>query len=129
MDNIVDNLMNYETVKLFAREDHEYRHLKNIFQSWLVKFWGYSNSFRLIDIIVGLLGNSGLFAILFVGLYQLDRGMLTIGQYIMILGFISSFYPKFFQLIFELRNIAKHIANSQANFRRIVRRIDFQSFI
>ena len=113
---IVDNLMNYETVKLFAREDHEYRHLKNIFQSWLVKFWGYSNSFRLIDIIVGLLGNSGLFAILFVGLYQLDRGMLTIGQYIMILGFISSFYPKFFQLIFELRNIAKHYTDMERYF-------------
>lgn len=105
---IVDNLMNYETVKLFAREDHEYRHLKLRFQPWLDKFWKYSNTFRLIDIVVGIFGNAGLFVVLFFGLYQLDQGLLTIGQYIMILGFVSSFYPKFFQLIFELRNIAKH---------------------
>ncbi len=113
---IVDNLMNFETVKLFAREKYELTHLQDRFKPWLAKFWAYGNTFRLVDIVVGLTGNAGLFVVLFFGLYQLDLGLITIGQYVMILGFVTNFYPKFFQLIFELRNIAKHYTDMERYF-------------
>ena len=107
-DIIVDNLINYETVKLFAREDHEYQRLGSGFISWIKALWSYANTFRLIDIVVGSAGNIGLFLVLFLGLNQLKEGLLTTGDYIMILGFVSSFYPRFFELVYEFRNIAKH---------------------
>ena len=43
---ITDNLLNYETVKLFAKE----KRLKDSFVVWLSKLWAYSNSFRALEI-------------------------------------------------------------------------------
>ena len=54
---IVDNLINYETVKLFAKENQEYRRLKQKFKHWLWALWKFANSFRLIDLTVGVVGN------------------------------------------------------------------------
>lgn len=47
---IVDNMINYETVKLFSKENWEYSRLKRAFIAWKRAFWGYENSFRAIDI-------------------------------------------------------------------------------
>jgi len=105
---IVDNLINFETVKFFAKEDWEYTRLQNRFKPWLKYLWQFANTFRLIDISVGSVGNIALFFILFLGLQKLSHFQLSAGDYIMIIGFISSFYPRFFELIYELRNLAKH---------------------
>ncbi|MCB9813591.1 MAG: ABC transporter ATP-binding protein [Pseudomonadales bacterium] len=126
---IVDNLINFETVKLFAKEDEEYKKLKRQFLPWLTELWGYANSFRKIDIIVGTLGEISMFLVLFVGLQQVVDLSLSAGEYVMILGFVSSFYPRFFELIFELRNIGKHNVDIKKyfdvfNFDTIVKDIE-----
>jgi len=105
---IVDNMINFETVKLFAKEDEEYKKLGTKFVPWMKELWGYANSFRKIDVVVGTMGEISLFLVLFVGLKQVVSFDLTAAEYVMILGFVSSFYPRFFELIYELRNIAKH---------------------
>ncbi|MFH1840584.1 MAG: ABC transporter ATP-binding protein [Candidatus Shapirobacteria bacterium] len=110
---IVDNLINFETVKLFAKENWEQERLRICFDSWLKKLWRYANSFRFIDGGVGVLGNLGLLAILFTGLKWLNQNHLTTGEYVMILGFTASFYPRFFEMIYELRNLAKNHTDIQ----------------
>jgi len=105
---VVDNLLNYETVKYFAKEDWEINRLRQSFVNWVKSLWEYSLSFRVIDITVGSVGNIGLFLILIFSLIQVTQGMIGVGDFVMILGFISSFYPRFFELIFSIRNIAKH---------------------
>jgi ATP-binding cassette subfamily B protein len=113
---IVDNLLNFETVKLFAKEDKELSRLKDIFVPWLKKLWEYANSFRVIDIIVGGIGNLGVFLVLLFGLILFDKGEVTAGEFIMIIGFISTFYYRFFELVFELRNLAKFQTDLQKYF-------------
>ena len=115
-DIIVDNLINFETVKLFAKEQKEYKRLNTQFVDWYQKLWAYANSFRLIDIDVGVLANAGLFLILLFGLQQIFSLRLTPGDYIMVLGFVSNFYPKFFQVLYDLRNVAKHNADIDRYF-------------
>src|SRR3989344_4270539 len=44
---IVYNLVNFETVKLFSKEDWELRRLKNGFVDWLAYGWKFVNTFRL----------------------------------------------------------------------------------
>lgn len=105
---IVDNLINYETVKLFAKEEKEYLRLQKKFQPWASRLWQFVNTFRTIDITIGTIGNIGLFLILLLGLQKLFHAEITAGDYIMIIGFISSFYPQFFEMVYELRNLAKH---------------------
>ena len=105
---IVDNLLNYETVKYFAKERWEMNRLKNTFIPWLSSLWHYGLSFRIIDLTVGPAGNLGLFMILLFSLNQTANGHISISDFVMILGFVSAFYPRFFELIFSIRNIAKH---------------------
>lgn len=119
---IVDNLINYETVKLFAKEDKEYKRLTTKFKPWTESLWGYANTFRIIDITIGSISNIGLFFILLIGIIQLTNTTITSGQFIMILGFISTFYPRFFQLIYELRNLAKQHADLEKYFEILTKK-------
>lgn len=104
---IVDNLLNFETVKLFAKEKKELRRLRFEFEPWLRRLWQYANSFRVIDLVVGGIGNLGFIAVLFysLNLFRLDQ--LSGGELVMVIGFVSEFYGKFFDLVFQLRDLAK----------------------
>lgn len=113
---IVDNMINFETVKLFAKEEQEYLKLGKKFSPWLKELWGYANSFRKIDVVIGSLGEISLFLVLLLGLLQVTSQTLTTGEYIMVLGFVSAFYPRFFELVYELRNVAKHNADLEKYF-------------
>lgn len=113
---IVDNLLNFETVKLFAKEDKELARLQNIFIPWLNRLWQYANSFRIIDVVVGGIGNIGIFVVLLYGLHIFSQGKITGGEFIMIIGFISTFYYRFFELVFQLRDLAKNQTDLQKYF-------------
>ncbi|MBD3279630.1 MAG: ATP-binding cassette domain-containing protein [Candidatus Pacebacteria bacterium] len=113
---ITDNLINYETVKLFAKETQELQRLRQKFVTWTKKIWAYAYSFYAIDLSVGTLTNLGLFAILLLGIYQVQQTELSIAEYVMVLGFVTSFYQSFFELIYELRNLAKHHADIERYF-------------
>jgi len=117
MDVITDNLINYETVKLFAKEKWEYNRLKFFHIDWLKKLHNFSNTFRNIDISVGIIGNLGLFSIFILGLIQFRLGMITMGDYIMIIGFIISFYPRFFELIYESRRLIQASIDIEKYFK------------
>lgn len=122
---IVDNLINYETVKLFAKENWEYSRLQKKFQSWSKTLWKFVNTFRTIDVSIGSVGNLGLFLILLLGLQKLSHLEITAGDYIMIIGFISSFYPQFFELVYQLRNLAKH----QTDIKKYFSILDVDSLV
>jgi ABC-type multidrug transport system fused ATPase/permease subunit len=113
---IVDNLLNFETVKLFAKENKELGRLQGIFVPWLNKLWQYANSFRVIDVIAGGIGNLGIFLVLAFALQLFSQGQITGGDFVMIVGFISTFYYRFFELIFQLRDLAKHQTDLQKYF-------------
>jgi ABC-type multidrug transport system fused ATPase/permease subunit len=115
-DIITDNLINYETVKLFAKENYESDRLSHSYQNWMTRLWAYGNSFRLMDIVIGTISNVSLFFILLIGLDRLVNLKLDAGQYIMILGFVSAFYPRFFELIWNFRNLAKNYVDLQRYF-------------
>ena len=113
---IVDNLINFETVKFFAKEHSEYKRLGVTFMPWMKALWGYANSFRAIDIVIGVTGNVSLFGVLYLGLRYLLAGQISAGDYIMILGFVNSFYAKFFDLVFQMRDVAKNNADLDSYF-------------
>jgi len=41
-------------------------------------------------------------------LNQATRGVIQVSDFVMILGFVSAFYPRFFEFIYNFRNIAKN---------------------
>ena len=113
---LTDNLINYETVKLFAKEKWEERRLTDKFGGWIKALWGYGNSFRLIDFSIGAITNLGLFLILFVSLQNTVKFNLTVGDFVLVTTFVGLFFSKLWELVFSLRDIAKTYADIETYF-------------
>lgn len=113
---LTDNLINYETVKLFAKERWEEGRLKDKFTGWIKALWGYGNSFRLIDFSIGGVTNLGLFLILFISLGSSVKLKLTVGDFVLVTTFVGLFFSKLWELVFSLRDIAKTYADIETYF-------------
>ncbi len=117
MDVLIDNLNNFDTVKLFAKEQWEHNRLSDLHREWYQKFYLFTKSFRQIDINIGMIGNLSIFSILVLGLFQFKNGMITIGDYIMVVSFITSFYPRLFEVIYETRQMVTATVDLEKYFK------------
>jgi len=113
---ITDNLINFETVKLFAKESWEENRLKGNFVPWLKTLWGFGNSFRVIDGTMGAIINLSIFFVLYTTIKQTVGLNLTIGDFVLITGFLSNFYPKLWDLVWGARDLAKNYADIEKYF-------------
>lgn len=113
---LTDNLINFESVKLFAKEKWEEERLVTSFVPWLKGLWGYGNSFRVIDGTMGVIINLSIFFILFLTINQTVSLKLSVGDFVLITGFLSNFYPKLWDLIWGARDLAKNYADIEKYF-------------
>ncbi|HWS49096.1 MAG TPA: ABC transporter ATP-binding protein [Candidatus Methanoperedens sp.] len=112
---ITDSLINYETVKFFAAEEKEAKRLNHAFVDWMKKLWDFANSFRFIEIIIGTTSGIGMLFILWLAIKKLNNGF-SLGDLVMVSGFITGFYYQFFNLFFRIRDIAKNMTDLNKYF-------------
>lgn len=112
---ITDSMINYETVKFFAAEEKERGRLSFSFKEWTKKFWNFSNSFRLMDLSIGTSSGLGMLFILWLAVNKINHGF-TLGDLVMVAGFITGFYYQFFNLFFRIRDIAKNVTDLDKYF-------------
>ncbi|MGI5826598.1 MAG: ABC transporter ATP-binding protein, partial [Patescibacteria group bacterium] len=86
------------------------------FKDWNKKIWLYANSFRMMDVIVGSISVIGIFFVLYVVLQKLMAGEVSIGDVVLVAGFSTSFFYRFFELLWHVRGIAKHHADLDKYF-------------
>jgi len=113
---ITDNLINFETVKLFAKENWEIQRLKEKFVTWREKLWDYSWTYRYFGTSLGLTSFLGLTATIVLGINNVRQGNLTTGEFIMVVGFIRSFFGRMSNLIFRVRDILKNKTDLERYF-------------
>jgi len=113
---IADNMLNYETVKLFAKENWEEKRLSGAFVIWLKTLWGYANSFRLIDVVLAIITTASTFITFFIALYLTVNGKLTAGDFVLVVSFVGIFIPKVWNLVYGIRGIAKNYADIEKYF-------------
>lgn len=113
---ITDNLINFETVKMFAKEAWEAKRLTKSFVPWKKALWGYGNSFRLIDGVMGTLINISIFLVLYLTINQAINLNLTVPDFVLITSFLSGFYPKLWDLVWSTRDLAKNYADIEKYF-------------
>ncbi|MFZ3301262.1 MAG: ABC transporter ATP-binding protein [Microgenomates group bacterium] len=113
---ITDNLINFETVKLFAKEKWEENKLRSSFVTWMKSLWTYANTFRLIDGTMGTIINVSIFVILYLTIKQTVTLKLSVGDFVLITGFLGNFYPKLWDLIWGFRDLAKNYADIEKYF-------------
>jgi ATP-binding cassette subfamily B protein len=113
---ITDNLLAYETVKLFAKEKAELGRLNLAFIPWKARSLDYQKSFRTIDVAIGTIINISMFAILLLTLHATIVAKLTIGDFVLVTAFLSSFFPRLWELVWGLRDVAKDFADIERYF-------------
>lgn len=117
---ITDNLINFETVKMFAKEDWEEKRLIKSFIPWTKALWGYGNSFRLIDGTMGSLITISIFLVLYLSINQAVNLKLTVADFVLIISFLSGFYPRLWELVWSTRDLAKNYADIQKYFELLI---------
>lgn len=113
---IVDNMVGFETVKLFAKEDWERNRLAGYFAPWRRALYNFGISFRYMDYSVGTVVNLSIFLLLYLSLQAVYKHDLTVGDFIFILAFLNVFYQRLFELIWGLREIAKNYSDIERYF-------------
>ncbi len=113
---ITDNMINYETVKLFANESWEQKRLETAFRPWKESLWDFANSFREVDLTIGTIVNIGVFAIMAVGLFAATSGKINVGDFVLIAAFINNFIPRLWDLTWSFKDIAKNYADIEKYF-------------
>lgn len=101
-----DNLISFETVKLFAKEDWELKRLKETFKSWKRTLWDHFWTYRAIDMTVGTVVIASIAAVLLLSVNLITTGKITLGDFVLVASYVNIFFPKLFDLIYNLRDIS-----------------------
>ncbi|KXK09673.1 MAG: putative multidrug export ATP-binding/permease protein [candidate division WS6 bacterium OLB21] len=108
---VVDNMINYETVKYFAKEKEEISRIKSEYATWKSAVWKYINTFRLIDISTGSLSLLGAGLVLLIALYETTSGNFSVGDFVLVAGFVTTFFPNLEDVVWRFREIAKNYSD------------------
>lgn len=104
---IADNMINYETVKLFAKEGWERERLASYLKDWKKKVWGFFLTFRYIDMSLGNVINLGIFLTFFLAFMLITKSAIELGDFVLIVSAIGMFFPRLFNMVYSIRNISK----------------------
>lgn len=104
---IADNMVNFETVKYFAKEGFEQTRLRKALKPWVQKMWKYTYSFRYVDLVNGIFQAISFGSILFVAYLIFQEGNLTVAQFVLIITFATTFFPQITYFVYRLRSISK----------------------
>lgn len=115
-DVITDNLLNYETVKIFAREKWEQNRLKEAFIPWRRRLWSFSNSYRVINLTIGTIINCGIFAVLLFSIQATTSLKMDIGDFVLVTAFVATIFPRLWEIVWSLRDIATNYSDIQKYF-------------
>lgn len=121
---IVDNMINFETVKLFAKENWEQSRLNQIQVLWKKAIWKYIFTFRGFDLTMGVLINTSLFFIILHSLKLTISGVFSVGDFVLVVAFLQSFFPQLFELVWGFRDIAKSYTDMQRYFTLLDNKIE-----
>lgn len=105
---IGDNLINYDTVNIFAQEEMEQKRLRRQYKGWVDAVWSYANTFRLIELWTGMLFLISIILIVYVGVDRLQANDFTTGDFAITMTYSFSFFPRLGDLIFRFRELAKN---------------------
>jgi ABC-type multidrug transport system fused ATPase/permease subunit len=103
---ITDNLINFETVKLFAKENWELKRLRDTFAQWKKYLWKHFWTYRMIDMSIGSLINISIFLVLSFSTNLFETSQIGVGDFVLIAGFINMFFPQLFELVYGFREIS-----------------------
>ncbi len=112
----VDNMIGFETVKYFAKEQYEYKRLSQVLKSWFKAAINYSFAFRIIDLGNGGIIGFGMLAVILISVLDLMHGKITIGDFTLASSFAVIFFPRLINMVFNFREVVKNFTDLENYF-------------
>jgi ATP-binding cassette, subfamily B, heavy metal transporter len=112
----VDNLINFDTVKYFAKESFEQNRLSGLLKEWYDAGQKYFNTFRYFDLTIGNFTNVAITVTVLMAILDFKSGLIDLPKFILISSFSASFYPRLGSIVMSLRNVARKYGDLELYF-------------
>lgn len=112
----VDSLINYETVKYFGNEDHEYKHYETIQSAYAQAAIQSKKILAYLNIGQSLIISSGLIALMALAAYEVVRGTLTVGDFVLVNAYLIQLYLPLGNFGFAYRETKLALVNMEEMF-------------
>lgn len=104
---VVDNLIGFETVKIFATENREKQRLSRAFDPWDRAAFNYFKSFKEIDLSLSFASTLALGLVFWFGLESIQSGAITTAVFVAAMVYVFDLTGGLHQVVYNLRNLAK----------------------
>ncbi len=113
----IDALLNYETVKYFANEEHEARRFDRALQAYEVAAVKSQQTLSYLNIGQGLIIACGLVGVMLLAAQGVTAGRMTVGDFVMVNAYLVQLYAPLNVLGMVYRNIKQSLTDLESMFR------------
>ena len=113
----IDSLLNFETVKYFANEEHEARRFDHALQAYERAAVKSQTTLSALNIGQGVIISSGLVAVMLLAGEGVVAGRMTIGDFVLVNSYLVQLYAPLNVLGVVYRNIKQSLTDLEAMFR------------
>jgi ATP-binding cassette subfamily B protein len=104
---VVDNMIGFETVKIFAQEKWENKRLNETYVPWRVAIFNYFKTFREIDLNLAIMTTIGYGAVFAFAINGIQTGQLTLSTFVAAMVYVFDVSNSLHEMIYNLRNLGK----------------------
>jgi ATP-binding cassette subfamily B protein len=113
----IDSLLNYETVKYFANEEHEAHRFDTALQAYERAAVKAQTTLAVLNIGQGLIMATGLVSVMLLAGSGVAAGKMTVGDFVMVNAYLVQLYMPLNVLGMVYRNIKQSLTDLEAMFR------------
>jgi ABC-type transport system involved in Fe-S cluster assembly fused permease/ATPase subunit len=113
----IDSLLNFETVKYFANEEHEARRFDTALQAYERAAVKSQTTLSFLNIGQGVIIASGLVSVMLLAGQGVARGSMTIGDFVLVNSYLVQLYMPLNVLGMVYRNIKQSLTDLESMFR------------
>jgi ATP-binding cassette subfamily B protein len=114
--NAIDSLLNFETVKYFTNEDHEFNRYDKSLARYEAAALQSQGSLSLLNVSQGTIIGIGLFLLMFMAANGVVKGTMTMGDYVLVNTFLIQLYLPLNFLGFVYREIKQSLIDMDKMF-------------
>ncbi len=113
----IDSLLNYETVKYFANEEHEARRFDRALQAYEIAAVKSQQTLSFLNIGQGSIIACGLVGVMLLAAQGVVAGRMTVGDFVLVNSYLVQLYMPLNVLGMVYRNIKQSLTDLESMFR------------
>jgi ATP-binding cassette subfamily B protein len=122
----IDSLLNFETVKYFANEEHEARRFDEALQGYERASVKSQTTLSMLNVGQGIIISGGLVVVMLLAARGVIRGTMTVGDFVLVNSYLVQLYTPLNVLGMVYRNIKQSMTDLEAMFRLLAVKAEVQ---